>query len=69
MAIKQLKICDRCGKEVKHRGWTSTLFFRRVNIKQLWDGGHALRGSYDFCADCSKALELWIYDKKEEENV
>lgn len=41
MAIKTIRVCDRCGKYIEYRGWTARikgLRFRKIFMRKIFNG-------------------------------
>ena len=41
MAIKTIRVCDRCGKYIEYRGWTARikgLRFRKIFMRKILNG-------------------------------
>lgn len=62
--------CDRCGKEIKHIGWTSKLLniFKsklnnQIKIRKIYNGNHSGFGytetNYELCAECKDLGYKW----------
>ena len=65
MATITKQICDRCGKEIEYRGWTSKLKRphrerHRTRILKILNGnpgGYSYTEcDYELCAECTKKL-------------
>lgn len=63
---KRIKICDRCGKEIKYEGWTGFLTKRSYNIflRKIYngnpDGYSYLDWEHELCKDCVKSFDKWF---------
>lgn len=60
-------VCDRCGKEIVYKGWTSKLKLLRwhkLHLLRLLNGNpsgydYSERG-YELCADCTNDFEQFM---------
>lgn len=70
MATIKTNICDRCGAEIKHIGWTALLKKPKTRLRVLEllngnpDGYSYSEWDYELCADCTKKLGYFLRGKE-----
>ena len=64
MSLEFTRVCDVCGKEIKHRmlhsDVTLSAKFHNKGITDRFNG--------DLCADCTKKLKRFLYGKEMKED-
>ena len=74
MAEKTIYICDKCGKEMPERNTYErkiVFFIRKVTKIQITRNCESAafgrsQYTFDLCDECSKALNDWLMNEKEE---
>ena len=72
MAEIKTKVCDRCGKEIKYKGWT-TLFKKvtptlEMSFYKLLNGNPGgycyFREGGELCSECTEKFNEWWKEGK-----
>ena len=74
MAEKTIYICDKCGKEIPERNTYKrkiVFFIKKVTRIQITRNRESevfgrSQYSFDLCDECTKALNDWLMNDKEE---
>ena len=65
---KELCLCDRCGKELKHPleydYENDIAFLQLIHSNDVDEEGENVETYYDFCWDCYNELIAWMPKKK-----
>ena len=71
MAIKTIRVCDRCGKYIEYRGWTARikgLRFRKIFMRKIFngnpDGCSYSDWHIELCAECTCKFEEFLYKQE-----
>lgn len=76
MATITKRVCDRCGQEIKYKGWTSVIknIFKRgseIVIDEIYDGnpsGYDCENlKYELCAECTEKLKKFLREGEKDE--